>query len=152
MLEFIVKYWVEFGFGLIALGVTGYFKYQYSQLKKMKSAYEEQEKEDFLKEVYEKIDAIKDSMENKIEDLGHQMEDFSKVIIHVQDGILAVQYDRLNYICMRCLKYQEVSEKDYLNIQQLYKSYKENNGNHGMDEIYHAVMKLPVVEQYKDED
>ena len=150
MLTFIVKYWVEFLFGLVALGITAYVKYQFSTLTKMKQAYEEQEKEIFLKEVYDKIDSMKESMDERMEDFSKNLESFSQSINHVQDGILAVQYDRLNYLCMSCLKRQEVAEKDYLNIQQLYKSYKENNGNHGMDEIYHAVMKLPVVAQYTD--
>lgn len=150
MLEFVIKYWVEFAFGLITLGLTGYIKYQFSKLKKMKDAYDEQEKKDFLKEVYDKMDSIKDSMDAQLENFEKSLEDFSDSLAHVRDGILAVQYDRLNYICMSCLKHQEVSEKDYLNIQQLYKSYKENDGNHGMDEIYHSVMKLPVVSQYTD--
>ena len=36
MLEFIAKYWLEFVFGLIALGMSGIAKYYYGLVKKGK--------------------------------------------------------------------------------------------------------------------
>lgn len=151
MLQFFVEYWLNFLLGGIAIGITTFCSYQYSILKKMKSAYEEQEKDDYLKEVYDKIEGVTSSINKKLENIEKRFEPFEERIIHVQDGIVAVQYDRLNYMCMKCLKEQAIAERDYINIQQLYRSYKENNGNHGMDEIYHSVMKLPVVESYKED-
>lgn len=151
MLQFVLEYWLNFLLGGIAIAITTFFSYQYSILKKMKSAYEEQEKDDYLKEVYERIDGVATSINKKLDDIEKRFEPFEERMIHVQEGVVAVQYDRLNYMCMRCLKEQSIAERDYINIQQLYRSYKENNGNHGMDEIYHAVMKLPVVEQYKED-
>lgn len=152
MAEFFIKYWIEFLFGLVALAITGYLKLQYSNLQKMKGAYESQEKDNYLEEVYLKIDEIKESLEIKMDDLENKIENFSEALNHVRDGILAVQYDRLNYMCMKCLKAQKIVERDYLNIQQLYKSYKENGGNHGMDQVYDLTIKLPLVERYGDEE
>ena len=39
MLDFIAKYWLEFLFGIIALGLTGLTKYFYNLYKKEKSRF-----------------------------------------------------------------------------------------------------------------
>ena len=51
MLDFIAKYWLEFLFGIIALGLTGLTKYFYNLYKKEKQRLEDEAHEKIIKEL-----------------------------------------------------------------------------------------------------
>ena len=51
MLDFIAKYWLEFLFGMITLGLTGLTKYFYNLYKKEKQRLEDEAHEKIIKEL-----------------------------------------------------------------------------------------------------
>lgn len=101
MLDFIAKYWLEFLFGIIALGLTGLAKYFYNLYKKEKQRLEDEAHEKIIKELKSKISDEHKTTASLLQterDLSKQENDSLKQEIYnvndkidvVRDGILSI--------------------------------------------------------------
>jgi len=66
MLDFIVKYWLEFLFGVIAVGMTGFAKHYYSLVKKQRLAEQKETKSEQTHEMLEAIDKLRSELKADI--------------------------------------------------------------------------------------
>lgn len=152
MIEFITEYWLNFIFGAIALGISAFAKKKHSDYKKMEETYKAKQKDEFLEEVNKKIDKVKENSDQKDEGINKKLDDVLNAIAVIQTGLISVQYDRINQLCMFCLKKKKISERDFHNLQQMMETYRLNHGNHGMEEVYEMTIKLPIVPHYDEEN
>lgn len=142
--SFLLEYWLNFLLGAIAGAITILAKKQYTKFKKMEELYREEEKKNFLEEVNRKINDVEKLSDEKDKEINEKLDKMNILIAKIIDGVIATQHDRLYSACIKCLKKECITETELINIQQLYASYEDLGGNHGMKEIYNKTMKLPM--------
>lgn len=90
MLDFILKYWLEFLFGIIALGMTGFAKHYYSLVKKNRLNEQKESKNEQSQEMFEAIQELRTELKTDI--LARQEENRreDEEIATIRKGVLAL--------------------------------------------------------------
>lgn len=151
MLDFIAKYWLEFLFGIIALGLTGLARYFYGLYKKEKQRLEDEAHEKIIVELKSKI-----SDEHKItadllqteRNLSKQENDALKQEIYnlndkidvVSDGVLSIQGKQFKDDCRKLLNPDhEITLDEFEEIESDHETYNKMGGNHTGDKLFQMV-------------
>lgn len=123
MIEFIIKYWLEVGFGLLCASVGAGFKLVSKKLK------ERQEEE-------------------KTRQAEHQKEEEERWAEQeaLKEGVLALLHDRLYQGCRYHIHNGEITDEEMKNMEYLYKGYHALGGNGTGTELYERIKKLPLKE------
>lgn len=90
MLDFIVKYWLEFLFGIIAVGMTGFAKHYYSLVKKQRLAEQKETKSEQTHEMLEAIDKLRSELKADIAKRQQENKREDEEIATIRQGVLAL--------------------------------------------------------------
>ena len=151
MLDFIAKYWLEFLFGIVALGLTGLTRYFYGLYKKEKQRLEDEAHEKIIVELKSKI-----SDEHKItaellqteRELSQQENNALKQEIYnlndkidvVSGGVLSIQGKQFKDDCRALLKPDhEITLDEFEEIESDHETYNKMGGNHTGDKLFQMV-------------
>lgn len=146
MLDFIVKYWIEWVCGLIAAGVVFLAKhYVLMQKRILEQKWKEREEEaknsviqvleNELKEEISKSDKADEEMKEQIDGLYYQMENLTT-------GILSIQGKQFRDCCLLLLENgHEISVQEYEQFESDYVAYKALGGNHNGDALHDRVIE-----------
>lgn len=133
LLEFVIKYWVEFAFGLIVTG-GGYFVRRYLKMRE-----DEQNRErtkfydNFKKDIFIKYDEIKKESENGDLELQKQLDLLRK-------GILSLQKKEFFKECQALLEEDhELTLDEYQQCIEDHDAYNGLKGNHRGDSLFALV-------------
>ena len=133
LLEFVIKYWVEFAFGLIITG-GGYFIRRYLKMRE-----DEQNRErtkfydNFKKDIFIKYDEIKKESENGDLELQKQLDLLRK-------GILSLQKKEFFKECQALLEEDhELTLDEYQQCIEDHDAYNGLKGNHRGDSLFALV-------------
>ena len=133
LLEFVIKYWVEFAFGLIVTG-GGYFIRRYLKMRE-----DEQNRErtkfydNFKKDIFIKYDEIKKESENGDLELQKQLDLLRK-------GILSLQKKEFFKECQALLEEDhELTLDEYQQCIEDHDAYNGLKGNHRGDSLFALV-------------
>ena len=133
LLEFVIKYWVEFAFGLIVAG-GGYFIRRYLKMRE-----DEQNRErtkfydNFKKDIFIKYDEIKKESENGDLELQKQLDLLRK-------GILSLQKKEFFKECQALLEEDhELTLDEYQQCIEDHDAYNGLKGNHRGDSLFALV-------------
>ena len=156
MIEFIVKYWLEVLFGLIAAGI-GFWAKRYIKLEKaeMKRKQEEMQAnmcsrviETFdvkLKEVDDRSTEADQKMNAEIEELHGDMD-------NLQIGVLSLQGKQFKEFCRELLQPERtITVDDFELFNEEYTAYKALGGNHKGDTLADAVRHKFDLQALRDE-
>lgn len=151
MLDFIAKYWLEFLFGIIALGLTGLAKYFYNLYKKEKQRLEDEAHEKIIKELKSKIRDEHKTTANLLqternlskqenESLKQEIYNVNDKIDVVRDGILSIQGKQFKNDCRKLLNPDhEITPDEFEEIESDHETYNKMNGNHTGDKLFQMV-------------
>ena len=140
MLDFVIKYWVEFAFGLVATGLGFACKQIVAERKKYKTLLEAEKEKRLDERIEDKLTPIVDDIEQirgylrKI-----QMEDSQKF-----DIIIASYRFRLCQLCKLYLNRGYMTGAEYEQLNEFYKTYEGLGGNGPAKEWYDKTKVLPV--------
>lgn len=152
MLDFILKYWVEFLLGIVAAGITIFFK---SYINLVKNTLDTQKKE-FL----ETIDTTFNNKLNEIDQRIETIENYTQEINNAQQeqisnltkGLLSVQGRQFKSECQTLLEEEhQITMAEYEQFESDYEAYKALGGNHYGDQLHQLVVKkfeqnvIPVI-------
>lgn len=129
MLEFILKYWIEFFFGLV-IAVGGF-----AIKRTLKSYHQErvEEKKEFLKEIQKEIQAEFVRSDKKETELQNEI----KIL---KNGLLSIQGRTFKANCKKLLEEDhEISLEEYEEITKDHDAYNSLGGNHNGDQLYQLV-------------
>ena len=140
MLDFIVTYWLEFLFGLIAATVTFLIKQYYSLQKKVHS----QQRDNFEEEI---IEAINNSLKKEQEKTNKEIASVKEEILKVhkstdilKTGLLNVQRKNFMEFCYLLLEPDHIiTKEEYEDIEEDHDVYNALDGNHKGDELFRVV-------------
>lgn len=131
MLEFVLKYWIEFLFGgVIAIG-------SYMIKRTLKSFRQERadEKEAFL-------EGIKDEIRAEFERSNKKETELAEEIKVLKAGLLSIQGRTFKSNCRRLLDPDhDISLEEYEEITKDHDAYNSLGGNHNGDQLYQLVRK-----------
>lgn len=153
MLDFIVKYWVEFALGIIATGLGVACKRIFSLYQKEKEHEKSEEKSQLITEVKDMMTSCQLDLINQLlpHEAALQEEDkkLHKDIQHLNDnvdilkgGMLSLQGREFKQDCRDLLKEDHVITLiEYENIIEEHRIYNSLGGNHRGDALFAAVQQ-----------
>ena len=151
LLDFIVKYWMQFGFSLIIAGLTALNKYFYNLYKKEKLHQKTEEQKNFYQELKNAItaeravtqDCLDVNRQKSIECdqiLDQKVSNLKEKIDTLQDGILSIQGRDFKSDCRSLLHPDhEITLDEYEQIIEDHEVYNNLGGNHKGDELFDLV-------------
>lgn len=133
LLEFVIKYWVEFAFGLIVTG-GGYFIRRYLKMRENEQNRERAKFYDnFKKDIFIKYDEIKKESKNGDLELQKQLDLLRK-------GILSLQKKEFFKECQALLEEDhELTLDEYQQCIEDHDVYNGLKGNHRGDSLFALV-------------
>ena len=133
LLDFVIKYWVEFAFGLIVTG-GGYFVRRYLKMRENEQNRERAKFYDnFKKDIFIKYDEIKKESENGDLELQKQLDLLRK-------GILSLQKKEFFKECQALLEEDhELTLDEYQQCIEDHDAYNGLKGNHRGDSLFALV-------------
>ena len=140
MLDFIVTYWLEFLFGLIAALVTFLIKQYYTLQKKVHN----QQRDNFEEEIIEAINnPLKKEQEKTNKEIASVKEEILKVHKStdiLKSGLLNVQRKNFMEFCYFLLEPDHIiTKEEYEDIEEDHDVYNALDGNHKGDELFRIV-------------
>lgn len=158
MLEFIAKYWLEFAFGIVALGLTGLAKYFYGLYKKAKKQQVEESHKQIVAELKEIVQTEHDNSaklhadtlrlfteEREIskfddDEIKASVSRLDEKISTVQHGVLSIQGKQFKDDCRYLLRDDHtITLDEYEVIEADHETYNSLGGNHQGDKLFQMV-------------
>lgn len=140
MLDFVVKYWVEFALGLVAAGLGAFCKH----LMKERKQYQELMKQEELKKQDEHIEEKISPIVDDIEQIRTYLRNLETADAKKFDIIISSYRFRLCQLCKLYMEKQYMTSAEYEQLNEFYKMYTELGGNGQAKEWYDKVKVLPV--------
>ena len=133
MLDFIIKYWVEFGFGLI-IAIGGYFFKKYMKMREDEQKAERARFYDNLKkDMFSRYDEIEKESRDGDQKLQKQLDALRK-------GILSMQKKEFIAECQALLaEDHEITLEEYQQCIEDHDAYNGLKGNHNGDSLFALV-------------
>ena len=140
MLDFVIKYWVEFALGLVAAGLGAFCKH----LMKERKQYQELMKQEELKKQDEHIEEKIGPIVDDIEQIRTYLRNLETADAKKFDIIISSYRFRLCQLCKIYMEKQYMTSAEYEQLNEFYKMYTELGGNGQAKEWYDKVKVLPV--------
>ena len=141
-MEFIAKYWLEFVFGLIALGMTGVAKHFYNLVKDGKQLRKNKEEKSQDDKTAEAIDNLRTEIREDLEK--HRAENAiqNKKIDSVMQGILALWKRVFMEDGEKLLQpTHRITYDEFMDFTHAHVIYNNLGGNSEGDELYQMVSR-----------
>lgn len=135
LLDFVIKYWLEFGFGLI-IALGGYFFKKYMKMKEEEQNSERAKFYENLKEdMFSRYDAIEKESRDGDQELQKQLDALRK-------GILSMQKKEFIAECQALLvEDHEITLEEYQQCIEDHDAYNGLKGNHNGDSLFALVVQ-----------
>lgn len=135
LLDFIIKYWLEFGFGLI-IALGGYFFKKYMKMKEEEQNSERTKfYENFKEDMFSRYDAIEKESKDGDQELQKQLDALRK-------GILSMQKKEFIAECQALLaEDHEITLDEYQQCIEDHDAYNGLKGNHNGDSLFALVVQ-----------
>lgn len=140
MLDFVIKYWVEFALGLVAAGLGAFCKH----LMKERKQYQELIKQEELKKQDEHLEEKIGPIVDDIEQIRTYLRNLEIADTKKFDIIISSYRFRLCQLCKIYMEKQYMTSAEYEQLNEFYKMYTELGGNGQAKEWYDKVKVLPV--------
>ena len=140
MLDFVIKYWVEFALGLVAAGLGAFCKH----LMKERKQYQELMKQEELKKQDEHIEEKIGPIVDDIEQIRTYLRNLETADTKKFDIIISSYRFRLCQLCKVYMEKQYMTSAEYEQLNEFYKMYTELGGNGQAKEWYDKVKVLPA--------
>lgn len=130
MPEWIVKYWVQWLFGLIIAALSGICRKLWVLYKNTKKQQKTEEHDEIRQEIKKSFAALREEMKNK--DLEMQQE-----VQVIKDGVLNMQSKQFMASCHDFIERDHpITLKEFEDLQNDHRIYNSLGGNHDGDELY----------------
>lgn len=135
LLDFVIKYWLEFGFGLI-IALGGYFFKKYMKMKEEEQNSERAKfYENFKEDMFSRYDAIEKESRDGDQELQKQLDALRK-------GILSMQKKEFIAECQALLaEDHEITLEEYQQCIEDHDAYNGLKGNHNGDSLFALVVQ-----------
>lgn len=147
METFLAEWGLELILGLIAAGITGYFKWQSSKLKKKLTDYETMLNERNTAEHMEMVEAKLEPIYEELEELRTYIRETQNIEKAHMTLIIASYRFRLIQLCKEFIKQGYMTYAQYEQLTEFYKLYVGLGGNGQAKNFYEKASALPIKER-----
>lgn len=147
METFLAEWGLELILGLIAAGITGYFKWQSSKLKKKLTDYETMLNERNTAEHMEMVEAKLEPIYEELEELRTYIRETQNIEKAHMTLIIASYRFRLIQLCKEFIKQGYMTYAQYEQLTEFYKLYVGLGGNGQAKNFYDKASVLPIKER-----
>lgn len=147
METFLAEWGLELILGLIAAGITGYFKWQSSKLKKKLTDYETMLSERNTAEHMEMVEAKLEPIYEELEELRTYIRETQNIEKAHMTLIIASYRFRLIQLCKEFIKQGYMTYAQYEQLTEFYKLYVGLGGNGQAKNFYEKASALPIKER-----
>lgn len=149
LLEFIVKYWLQFALGLIASCLTFGIKKYYSIKKKEFELERLALREAIIKDIDEKLKVEMEKSNAEDERIRADMNRLDVTMKSLIQGLLSVQGKNFREECERLLFEDYINVVDYEQFEEDYAAYKALGGNHRGDALHARVVDKYIAQLHR---
>lgn len=149
LLEFIVKYWLQFALGLIASCLTFGIKEYYTIKKKEFELERVALREGIIKDIDEKLKVEMEKSNAEDEHIRADMNRLDVTMKSLIQGLLSVQGKNFREECERLLFEDCINVVDYEQFEEDYAAYKALGGNHRGDALHARVVDKYVAQLHR---
>lgn len=144
MLEFIVKYWLQFLFGIVAAGATTAARFFYKMYKEEKARQTADGRAAISKEITEAISTavheVRFNSNSEDEKLQGEINSIKAQLSILRHAILVLYKKPFKEACENALKKDhEITLMEYQELAHEHDVYKSLDGNSDGDTLYHLV-------------
>lgn len=147
METFLAEWGLELILGLIAAGITGYFKWQSGKLKKKLTDYETMLNERNTAEHMEMVEAKLEPIYEELEELRTYIRETQNIEKAHMTLIIASYRFRLIQLCKEFIKQGYMTYAQYEQLTEFYKLYVGLGGNGQAKNFYEKASALPIKER-----
>ena len=144
--DFIIKYWIEIGFGLI----TTLFGFLWARGRKEVQKYKELIQQEQLEKFDQRIELKMAPLSTKLDALKTSFEDFDKKYINDRLAVRDGYRFRILFLCDQYITRGNITPKEYQQLSELFKVYEQMHGNGQAKERYEIAIHLPI--KHDDEE
>lgn len=135
MIDFILKYWIEFLFGLIVLVGGIAFKYLSKLIKKDQHEKLQEQFNGFYNKINDNLLVRFDTLEEEDRKINNRLDDMERDLRSQRKGILSLHRRKFLDDCRQFLDNdKEITLEDFNRVQREHKVYNDLGGNHEGDE------------------
>lgn len=151
METFLAEWGLELVLGLIAAGVTAYFKWQGSKLKKKLNDYESMMEERTTAEHMELVEEKLEPIYQELEELRTYIRETQNIEKSHMTLIIASYRFRLIQLCKEFIKQGYMTSAQYEQLTEFYKLYVGLGGNGQAKNFYEKASQLQIREDLIEE-
>lgn len=145
LLDFIVKYWVQWACGIIATGVVFFAKhYVKLQKKALEDKWKDKEKNmcsKIITTLEAEICEVEKASKEEDEKIHHELNNVHQDLGVVSSGVLSIQGKQFRDSCERLLEPDHyITVDEYEEFETEYEVYKGLGGNHRGDALHDRVV------------
>lgn len=142
MIDFIVKYWVEFLFGLIISGATVVYNFISRQIKKNRQEQFDSQLDTLYVKITDSFNEKMTSLQEEDKHINNRIDQLHNDLEVMRDGILSLHRRRFVDDCRKLLNQEsEITQEDYERLKREHRTYNALGGNHEGDEMYNLFLK-----------
>lgn len=146
MLDFFVKYWVQWVCGIVAAGILVWAKHiiklEKNSVNLTKEKRMKEMRTEIVKELEEKIDEVRKSSNEADERMQNEINDIKTGVKNLNSGILSIQSKQFREECIMLLKSDHfITIDEYEQFEEDYAAYKDLGGNHNGDAFHNRVVE-----------
>lgn len=142
MIDFIVKYWVEFLFGLIISGATVAYNFISRQIKKNRQEQFDSQLDTLYVKITDSFNEKMTPLQEEDKHINSQIDQLHNDLEVMRDGILSLHRRRFVDDCRKLLNQEsEITQEDYERLKREHRTYNALGGNHEGDEMYNLFLK-----------
>lgn len=135
MIDFIIKYWLEFLMGLIILAGGVAFKYLTKLVKKDQKEKLQEQFDNFYKKFDTRLTERFDILETEDKKINTRLNNIEKDMAPLKEGVLSLHRRKFLDDCRQFLDGDmKITLEDFNRVQREHKVYNELGGNHEGDE------------------
>lgn len=142
MIDFIVKYWVEFLFGLIISGATVAYNFIARQIKKNRQEQVNNQLDTLYVKITDSFNEKMTALQEEDKNINNRIDQLHNDLEIMRDGILSLHRRRFVDDCRKLLNQEsEITQEDYERLKREHRTYNALGGNHEGDEMYNLFLK-----------
>ena len=149
MVEFIVKYWIEWLLGLVVAALSIACKKIYKLYKGEKAHQKTKEQKEFYAGLEKLIQEGNEASQKADEEIKKEMSDMRENITEeigtIRTGVLSIQGEKFKALCHDLLNPDHlISQEEYEDCMHEHQVYNSLGGNHDGDAIFKVVVEKSI--------
>lgn len=143
MINFLQQYWPDILLTLVTAGALAFCRYFYKELNQYKKFLNKEDQLEIVSIIREELKPLVNDIKN-LQDQLKLIENKYKALV---DALIKFYKFRLVQLCKTYLEQEYITPKQFEQLTEFYKLYRELGGNGQAQDYYERTKELPIKEE-----